>query len=273
MRFWSISGLVPYESARGLQRQMVELRAAEIIPNIVLLLEHEPVITRGRGLQKNLGAETLQHSNAQNGRQMPLAAVLPEELSYSETERGGDLTYHGPGQLVIYPILKLDGSAPCAPHHSVTGYIREFEKVICDVLADYGLKAEARESATGVWVGNKKIASIGISVRKWVTFHGVAINCVNSLQPFHLFSPCGFRSEVMTRLADLVPETLYAKDWRATFEDRFTPRFGQGTKEEGMLLEPMSWEEAQARVRMTIDENYPIRLEDAEAPAESSDSP
>lgn len=216
MQFYSLTGLTPYELARELQQRLVELRAADRIEDTVLLLEHEPVVTRGRGLQ---------FTGAERPRHMPLPAPLPAGVAFAESERGGDLTYHGPGQLVIYPIFKLDGSHELAPARDIGAFLRRFEQVFVDRIGDWtGGRARglSRESATGVWIEPvqadesesrgaepRKLASMGIAVRKWVTYHGLAINCVNDLKPFHLISPCGFAPEVMTRLADwVIPQSI-----------------------------------------------------------------
>jgi lipoate-protein ligase B len=211
MQFWSLTGLTSYEDARQLQLKLVDARASGEIEDTVLFLEHEPVVTRGRGLQ---------WTGVARERHMPMAP-LPAEMAFSESERGGDLTYHGPGQLVIYPICKLDGNG-FGPKQDVAGFLRKLERIFIEELASHGLKADARESATGVWVGDRKIASIGIAVRKWVTYHGVAINCVNDLSPFQLISPCGFQPEVMTSLANYVRP---GDDWRVKLEQSLASRF------------------------------------------------
>jgi lipoate-protein ligase B len=211
LRFWSLQGLVSYEQARLLQTEMVELRYQDLIPDTVLFLEHHPVVTRGRGLQ---------FTGVPRPKHMPLPQVLPEGVSFSESERGGDLTYHGPGQLVIYPICKLDGQG-FAPHHDINGFIRKFEKVLIDELVAQRLDAQTKAHATGVWIGDKKIASLGIAIRKWVTYHGMAINGINDLKPFFLISPCGFQPEVMTRLSDWIPQR---PDWREKLEAALSKR-------------------------------------------------
>lgn len=207
MQFWSLTGSVPYSEARELQLKLIELRLEGQIPDTVLFLEHEPVITRGRGLQ---------FTGTPRPRHMPMAAhTLPPGIAFEESERGGDLTFHGPGQLVIYPICKLDGVG-FGPNHDIAGFLRKMELVLVDVFARfYGVQARAEEDATGVWVGDKKIASMGIAIRKWITYHGMAVNCVNDLRPFHLISPCGFNPEVMTRLEDWAKLDL---SWRTTLE-------------------------------------------------------
>lgn len=244
MNFWSLSGLTRYEAVRELQLALVDLRARDLIADTVLFIEHEPVITRGRGLQ---------FTGAPGPRQMPLPGALPAEVSFAESERGGDLTYHGPGQLVVYPICKLDGRG-FGPHHDVAAFLRRFEQVFIDVVTELGkgrVQAVARENATGVWVrmpeglrshgmaetggyGNadKKLASMGIAVRRWVVYHGLAINCVNDLEPFRLISPCGYSPDVMTRLSDLLgsesEEARTLLDWerrgRADLERRLADR-------------------------------------------------
>jgi len=226
MQFWSLrtenSAYLAYEKARELQLQLVDERAHDKIPDTVLFLEHEPVITRGRGLQRVSRGPGVP---SQEPRHMPLPE-LPPEIVFAESERGGDLTYHGPGQLVIYPICKLDGQG-IAPDHDVAGFIRKMENLLIEELderlAATGARCEGVENATGVWVrakgearASKKIASIGIAVRKWVTYHGLALNCVNELGPFRLISPCGFSPEVMTRLEDWRPLDL--RGWRRDLE-------------------------------------------------------
>jgi len=221
-RFWSLTGLVGYDEAKVLQQKLVDLRAQELIPDTILFLEHRPVITRGRGLQ---------WTGVRREKHMPQPAFLPAGTEFCESERGGDLTWHGPGQLVIYPICKLDGSSALNPHHDIGAFLRAQEKLFCRVLSDsYGItSARTREHATGVWVGEeaapRKIASIGIAVRRWVIWHGHAINLVNDLKPFHLISPCGFQPEVMTRLADWVGEVRAS---RAAFERAFAEAWLQG---------------------------------------------
>lgn len=242
MQFWSLSGHTGYEEARKLQLALVELRAADAIPDTVLFLEHEPVITRGRGLQWTGGKE--------RPRQMPLVGQLPPGLLFTESERGGDLTYHGPGQLVVYPICKLDGK-DFGPRHDVAGFIRQLEELlILELEHSDGLKAQARENATGVWVGERKIASIGIAVKKWVTYHGLALNVVNDLKPFHLISPCGFSPEVMTRLADFAPGLARNPEWRDEWEANLATRMCCGIAPHGstLVIEKMSCADALALI-------------------------
>lgn len=231
IQFRSLPGLTAYEAARELQLDLVEKRARDEIADTFLFLEHEPVITRGRGLQ---------FTGEVRPRHMPVPVSLPPEISFAESERGGDLTYHGPGQLVVYPIVKLDGSG-FGPHHDVAGFLRKLENVLISELTEFGLAVDSRENATGVWVAPtkaalstsaRKIASIGIAVRKWVTYHGLALNCVNDLKPFHLISPCGYAPDVMTSLAEVLQGNSDWErergDWRGMIEGKLTARISLG---------------------------------------------
>ena len=212
LQFRSLPGLTPYEDARALQQELVEKRVHDEIPDTVLMLEHPAVITRGRGLQ---------FTGEGRPRTMPLLGPLPPGVEFAESERGGDLTLHSPGQLVIYPIVKLDGKG-FGPHHDIDGFLRKCERVMIEYLAGHGIQAGTRASATGVWVGERKIASIGIAVRRWVTWHGLALNFVNDLSLFRLISPCGFQPEVMTRLQDFKD---LGPDWRVQAERGLRERF------------------------------------------------
>jgi lipoyl(octanoyl) transferase len=162
VEFVSLPGLTSYERAREIQKDLVEKRARDEIVDTVLFLEHSPVITRGRGLQ---------WTGVERPRQMPMPAAMPAHFEFSESERGGDLTYHGPGQLVVYPIVRT---------RDIAGFLRGLENLFISEFQDLGLMASAKPSATGVWVGEQKVASIGIAIRKWVTYHGIAINAAIS---------------------------------------------------------------------------------------------
>jgi lipoate-protein ligase B len=228
MQFWSLrtqaSPYTPYDKVRELQLKLTDQRAKDEVPDTILFLEHEPVVTRGRGLQ---------FTGEPRPRQMPMMP-LPPEIAFYESERGGDLTYHGPGQLVIYPICKLDGTG-LGPDHDIGGFLRRMEAILMAELDErfeaVGAKCEGVENATGVWVrakgeprASKKIASMGIAVRKWVSYHGLALNCVNDLK-FQLISPCGFSPEVMTRMQDWV--SLDERSWRGDLETSLARRMAK----------------------------------------------
>lgn len=216
MEFISLPGLTSFADARELQLAWVEERIHDRIPDRVLFVEHHPVITRGRGLQYT--------GEQREERSKPLLVPIPEGVEYSECERGGDLTFHGPGQLVMYPIVKLDGQG-FGPHHDVEGFIRKLEQVVMNTLKQhYGIVSKRSAQASGVWIRSektdKKMASVGIAVRKWVTYHGLALNVVNDLSSFQMISPCGFDPEVMTSLATLKPEVAQNPDWRSVLENQ-----------------------------------------------------
>jgi lipoate-protein ligase B len=178
-------GRIRYAEADALQHSLCQERiAGRIDRDILLLLEHEPTITLGRGTRPS---------------SLPLA---PEELkrrglTVVEVDRGGDVTWHGPGQLVGYPILDLT-----AHRRDLHWYLRQLEAALILGLQRLGLPAERNPGLTGVWTGGRKIASIGIHVRQWVTTHGFALNVNNRLDDFGLIVPCGIDEVVMTTVAD-----------------------------------------------------------------------
>lgn len=175
-----------YEAVHARMLALVDARLADAIPDTVLLGEHPPVITCGR--KTNPG-------NILNPQGIPVVAI----------ERGGDVTWHGPGQLVIYPILKLEGS-----QRDLHAYLRGLEQLIIEMLADCGVVGFRHElpgqNTTGVWVTDlttgspRKIASIGVAVKRWVTYHGISLNVTNDLAVYQAINPCGFGAEVMTNL-------------------------------------------------------------------------
>lgn len=180
LRVWWL-GRIAYQAARRLQLDLVDRIAAAEAPDMLLLCEHDPVITCGRGTDvSNLGAG---------------AADLP----VVEVERGGDVTWHGPGQLVGYPILALqEGERDLHLH------LRRVEELLIRTLTGLGCPAGRRPPYTGVWVPAeqpiRKIASIGVAVRRWTTYHGFALNVSNDLSGFTRINPCGLDAEVMTTL-------------------------------------------------------------------------
>jgi lipoyl(octanoyl) transferase len=178
-------GLVAYGDALAMQRALVEDRRSGRVPDLLLLLQHPPVITLGvRG---------------DGGRSHILAS--PERLAHAcievhETGRGGDVTYHGPGQIVGYPILDLRPDR-CDVHR----YVRDIEEVMIRVCAEYGVQAGRIEGLTGTWVGAEKIGAIGIRISRWITSHGFAFNVSTNLEHFALIVPCGIADHGVTSLA------------------------------------------------------------------------
>ena len=178
------AGRRDYAQAWAWQRDLRERRLAAQLPDVLLHLEHPPTFTLGRSSR----AEHLKHD----------AGAL-ERLGFEvhTVERGGSVTYHGPGQLVGYPIIDLRSRG-----RDVHRFIRQLEEVLISALAAYGLEGCTREGWTGVWLGDRKIASIGIHVRHWITMHGFALNVATDLSHFGYINPCGLDSGVMTSLAE-----------------------------------------------------------------------
>jgi lipoyl(octanoyl) transferase len=179
-------GRVGYRAAERLQRDLVARRRRGEIDDVLLFLEHPPVITIGRGGD---GRHLLASEADLAGRGI--------EIVYCG--RGGDITYHGPGQLVAYPILALR-----TPERDLRAYLHALEAAVVAALGEVGIDADRRQGATGVWVGEAKIASIGIRVEGWVSSHGLALNVSNDLAPFRLMHPCGERNGRVTSVAALI---------------------------------------------------------------------
>jgi len=172
---------ITWTDAFATQERLVEQRLAGEIEDTVLLLEHEPVITIGRTPDK---------TSLLNAEASPFPVI--------ETNRGGQATYHGPGQLVGYLILDLN-----ARGRDLHVYLRQIEEVLIEVCGSFGVQAQRRESLTGVWAKTRKLASIGVGVRKWITMHGFALNVTReSLRGFQPIVPCGIQDVRMTCLAD-----------------------------------------------------------------------
>jgi lipoyl(octanoyl) transferase len=177
-------GVVPYADALAMQRALVEERKAGRIPDVLLLLQHPAVITLG---VRGDGGRS--HIVATDERLAELG------IDVSETGRGGDVTYHGPGQVVGYPIVDLKPDR-CDVHV----YVRDVEEVMIRVCADYGLSADRVAGLTGTWIGNEKIGAIGIRISRWVTSHGFAFNVGTNLDHFKLIVPCGISDRGVTSL-------------------------------------------------------------------------
>jgi lipoyl(octanoyl) transferase len=180
-------GLVPYADALELQRQLVEARKADRIPDTLLLLQHPPVITLG---VKGDGGRS--HIVASSER------LQASGVDVFEAGRGGDVTYHGPGQIVGYPVLDLKPDR-CDVHR----YVRDIEEVMIRVCADYGITAGRVGGLTGVWVDTEKIGAIGVKISRWVTSHGFAFNVSTRLDHFQMIVPCGIADRGVTSLVRL----------------------------------------------------------------------
>lgn len=183
-RFLRLRGQSDYRAVHALQEELVGLRARDAIGDVVLLLEHAEVITLGRA----------RHAQA--------SVLDPGDVPVVPIERGGDATWHGPGQLVAYPIVKLEGRRADLHLH-----LHSLEDAVIQLLQGMGLSPVRDERNTGVWLPQadglpQKVCSIGIACRRWVTWHGLALNLTVDLVRFEAIQPCGFDASVMTRVAD-----------------------------------------------------------------------
>ena len=202
-------GLVPYDDGLRSQEDAVEhLRSGEA-PEQLLLLEHPHVFTLGRGADSsNILADSLQlQSNA---------------VEVHETGRGGDVTYHGPGQLVGYPVINLKPDR-CDVHR----YVRDLEDVLIRTIADYGVTGTRIEGLTGVWVGNEKIAAIGVRIARWITSHGFALNVSTDLSYFKMIVPCGITDKGVTSLSRLLGRQIPLYEVARVASSQFARVFGR----------------------------------------------
>lgn len=171
-------GRVDYRAAHQLQQELVEARARGAIGDTVIVCEHDPVFTVGR-----------RRDAADN-------VLDPGDTPVIEVERGGDVTWHGPGQLVVYPILSLEG-----PGRDLHAHMHRLEDLMIDLCGEFGLIAGRDPRNTGVWHQGRKLGSVGIACRRWVTWHGLSLNVDPDLQWFGRINPCGFDASIMTSLS------------------------------------------------------------------------
>lgn len=212
------AGTVPYSEGLSLQQQARSLVEAGQWDGMLLLLEHFPVITAGRGG----GRENLLK---------PLPLLEAAGVEFFESERGGNITCHNPGQLVGYPVLNLGRW-----REDVHWYVDRLEEVLIRTIGGYGIQAGRKARYTGVWVGNRKIAAIGVSVRRWITGHGFALNVSNDLGLFRDIVPCGIGEFGVTSLHDQgvrVGTVEIAGALEATFRDVFGAGMIEDSKREG----------------------------------------
>jgi len=201
-------GLMGYTEALELQRERVTQRKAGTIGDTLLLVEHPHVYTLGRNAKR----ENLLISSEQLAK---VGAIVVE------TDRGGDITYHGPGQLVGYPVLDLSGH-----RRDLIWYVRSLEQVIIDVAAEFGIEAGRLPGAPGVWVDDEKLAALGVHVSRWVTSHGFALNVNTDLSYFAAIVPCGLRGKGVTSLEKLLGRRLAMESVAERVVDHFGKVFG-----------------------------------------------
>jgi len=183
-------GLMDYQKAWEFQHQLWERRVKDELPDMLLILEHPHVITLGR---------------RGNRSHLLVSPEVLEEMKVSlfHVERGGDVTYHGPGQLVIYPILDLKKYG-----YRLIRYIDQLEEVVLCVLKDFGIKGKRDPLNRGVWVDGEKIASVGVAIKRWVSFHGFSLNYETNLKYFELINPCGLEGKKMTSMGKILGERI-----------------------------------------------------------------
>jgi lipoyl(octanoyl) transferase len=204
--------MIDYEDALRLQNRLAEARGGEKIGDILLLLQHPPVITMGKsGKVQNVLAPQ---------------AIQEKGIKVIFTDRGGDVTYHGPGQMVIYPILNLRLHGL-----SVPGYVWKLEETVIRLLDRFGIKARRIEKLRGVWVENEKVAALGVHLSRWISKHGLAVNVNTNLDPFDLINPCGTGKKA-TSMARILGRELPMEEIETLIIQCFADVFGVSISQE-----------------------------------------
>ena len=197
-----------YGKAWDLQKRVHALRAAREIPDTLLLVEHDPVLTHGA-------------SFAATNLLLTPAQYAERGIQVVRTDRGGDVTYHGPRQLVIYPIFDVRDHGG-----DLHKWLRDLEETMIGVLSRFGLEGYRFPPHTGVWANNRKVAAIGIRVSRWVSMHGIALNCNNDLTPFSLIIPCGIKGFEVTSLSRETGQDVSLDDAKKPVVSSFSDVFG-----------------------------------------------
>lgn len=200
-------GLTPYQQAWELQKEILEKRINDEIADTLILVEHHPVFTLGK-------------NRDWNNLLFPMETLKNKGFSFFKIERGGDITYHGPGQLVGYPIFKIKNSLA-----GVKDFVRRIEEAIILALKDYGIEAYRHSQYTGVFTDKGKIASIGIALKRWVSFHGFALNVNNDLTPFSYIIPCGISNIPMTSMSAVLATQIDMENLKKTVYEKFVKVF------------------------------------------------
>jgi len=207
-------GLRDYEEVWRLQKEFVARRRAGEIPDTVILVEHPPVFTVGRLTVHSSQLDSFQLSIEK------LRTVNCQTVNCLVVERGGGITFHGPGQLVGYPIVDLKSRG-----RNIHRFLRDLEEVLIRTLRDFSLEAHQRSGLTGVWVGPQKIASIGIAVRQWVSYHGFALNVSVDLRYFRMIRPCGLDGAVITSMSELLNREVSVTEVKPALVERWQEVF------------------------------------------------
>ena len=196
-------GLSPFKEVWDLQKELVKKRQYGQIKDTLILAEHEPVYTLGKNANEN---HILQNS--------------PRDVKTYQIERGGDVTFHGPGQLVGYPIMDLHNY-----NKSISCYMRSLEQLIIDTLAKFRVTAERKDGLTGVWVGDEKIAALGVRVTRWITMHGFALNVSPDLTYYSGIIPCGIFEYGVTSMAKQLTDQVAVDSVKQVLIEKFMNQF------------------------------------------------
>jgi lipoate-protein ligase B len=206
-------GKADYGRTLDAQRELAERRARDEVPDVLILVEHESVITLGR----KTSPENFKHQN------VPVFQI----------ERGGDATYHGPGQLVGYPIVKLQD-------HDVRRHVQTIERALVSMSKSFGIQAETVEAHPGVWVGGRKLASIGVAVTNWVAYHGFALNVNTDLSYFDLIRPCGLDPGTMTSMQRLLGREVDFSDVKRVIALEYSSAMGEDFSPQEAVRTPLA---------------------------------
>ena len=196
-------GLSPFKEVWDLQKELVKKRQNGQVKDTLILAEHEPVYTLGKNANEN---HILQNS--------------PRDVKTYQIERGGDVTFHGPGQLVGYPIMDLHNY-----NKSISCYMRSLEQLIIDTLAEFRVTAERKDGLTGVWVGDEKIAALGVRVTRWITMHGFALNVSPDLTYYSGIIPCGIFEYGVTSMAKQLTDEVAVDSVKQVLIEKFMNQF------------------------------------------------
>lgn len=202
-------GRCEYDRALDLQKDLHARAVADAAgPAYLVIVEHPPVITLGR----RADAAHVLFSEEE---------LAKRGVALRQVDRGGDVTYHGPGQLVAYPIMRLTGA-----RRNVHGYFRSLEQSVIDLLGEYGITAGRQDGLTGVWVGNEKVCAMGVAIRRWTTYHGLALNVNPDLGHFALITPCGIVGKGVTSMSRLLDRDVQMEEVADRYVRHFAAEFG-----------------------------------------------
>lgn len=198
---------VPYETGTEVQQKLVNARMSDEIPDTIVVLEHTPVFTMGiRAKAEHVLC--------------PRETLERQKIALAKTTRGGDVTYHGPGQLVMYPVLKLKG-----PEADVHKYVEQLEEVAIRTAKHFGVTAFRRPGMTGAWTDAGKIAAIGVRVKRWTTFHGMSFNVNPDLSHYDMIIPCGLKKEKVTSLSAILGQQVHTAEAEKILVQAFSSVF------------------------------------------------